>query len=133
MTALVIRGAVAVVETEGRVRTGDIVTVDGVVVDSPAPADAMVIDASGCVVTPGLVNAHHHLLQTAFRTLPGTRGIPMRDWLPAMASAYSAAKWGVLGFTRSLALEVAPHDILVNAICPGPVHTVMNDRRIEAK
>jgi NAD(P)-dependent dehydrogenase (short-subunit alcohol dehydrogenase family) len=36
------------------------------------------------------------------------------------ASAYSAAKWGVLGFTRSLALEVAPYDILVNAICPGP-------------
>ena len=91
MTALVIRDAVAVVETEGRVRTGDVVTVDGVVVDSPAPADATVIDASGCVVTAGLVNAHHHLLQTAFRTLPGTRGIPMRDWLPAMASAYTAA------------------------------------------
>ena len=35
-----------------------------------------VLDASGCVVTPGLVNAHHHLLQTAFRTLPGTRGVP---------------------------------------------------------
>ena len=43
------------------------------------------------VVTPGLVNAHHHLLQTAFRTLPGTRGIPMREWLPAVAAAYSDA------------------------------------------
>jgi NAD(P)-dependent dehydrogenase (short-subunit alcohol dehydrogenase family) len=41
------------------------------------------------------------------------------------ASAYSAAKWGVLGFTRSLALEVAPHDILVNAICPGPIPTTL--------
>lgn len=49
------------------------------------------LDASGCVVTPGLVNAHHHLLQSAFRTLPGTRGVPMSDWLPAMAAAYSAA------------------------------------------
>jgi len=49
-----------------------------------------VLDASGCVVTPGLVNAHHHLLQTAFRTLPGTRGVPMRDWLPRMAAAYAA-------------------------------------------
>ena len=39
------------------------------------------------------------------------------------ASAYSAAKWGVLGFTRSLALEVAQYDILVNAICPGPIPT----------
>jgi NAD(P)-dependent dehydrogenase (short-subunit alcohol dehydrogenase family) len=41
------------------------------------------------------------------------------------ASAYSAAKWGVLGFTRSLALEVARHDILVNAICPGPIATTL--------
>ncbi|OMQ15295.1 hydroxyatrazine ethylaminohydrolase, partial [Modestobacter sp. VKM Ac-2676] len=49
-----------------------------------------VLDASGCVVTPGLVNAHHHLLQTAFRTLPGTRGVPMAQWLPTMAAAYAA-------------------------------------------
>lgn len=49
------------------------------------------LDATGCVVTPGLVNAHHHLLQTAFRTLPGTRGVPMPDWLPAMAAAYERA------------------------------------------
>src|SRR2546428_9704052 len=48
------------------------------------------LDATGCVVTPGLINAHHHLLQTAFRTLPGTRGVPMRDWLPRMAAAYAA-------------------------------------------
>src|SRR5689334_21465724 len=41
------------------------------------------------------------------------------------ASAYSAAKFGVIGFTRSLALEVAPHDILVNAICPGPIPTTL--------
>ncbi|MDF2443028.1 MAG: hypothetical protein JWR01_1231, partial [Subtercola sp.] len=49
------------------------------------------LDASGCVVTPGLVNAHHHLLQTAFRTLPGTRGVPMAAWLPTMAAAYARA------------------------------------------
>ena len=30
--------------------------------------------AAGAIVTPGLVNAHRHLLQTALRTLPGTRG-----------------------------------------------------------
>lgn len=46
------------------------------------------LDASGCLVTPGLVNAHHHLLQTAFRTLPGTRGVPMATWLSTMAAAY---------------------------------------------
>jgi NAD(P)-dependent dehydrogenase (short-subunit alcohol dehydrogenase family) len=41
------------------------------------------------------------------------------------ASAYSAAKFGVIGFTRSLAFEVAPHNILVNAICPGPIPTTL--------
>ena len=41
------------------------------------------------------------------------------------ASAYSAAKFGVIGFTRSLALEVAQFDILVNAICPGPIPTAL--------
>jgi NAD(P)-dependent dehydrogenase (short-subunit alcohol dehydrogenase family) len=46
-------------------------------------------------------------------------------------AAYAASKHGVLGLTRTLAMEVAAEGITVNAICPGPVHTVMNDRRIE--
>lgn len=91
MSVLVVRGAEAVVDGDGRVRTGDVVSVDGVIVETANLTDAVDVDATGCVVTAGLVNAHHHLLQTAFRTLPGTRGIPMREWLPAMASAYTAA------------------------------------------
>ena len=43
------------------------------------------------------------------------------------ATAYVASKHGLLGLTR--VLEVAKDGITVNAICPGPVHTVMNDRR----
>jgi NAD(P)-dependent dehydrogenase (short-subunit alcohol dehydrogenase family) len=46
------------------------------------------------------------------------------------AAAYVASKHGLLGLTRVLALEVAKDGITVNAICPGPVHTVMNDRRV---
>ncbi|MGO9961818.1 MAG: amidohydrolase family protein [Acidimicrobiales bacterium] len=46
------------------------------------------LDATGCIVTPGLVNAHHHLLQSAFRSLPGAHHVPMRRWLQTMAAAY---------------------------------------------
>jgi cytosine/adenosine deaminase-related metal-dependent hydrolase len=81
---LTVSGALRVLVDPRTERPGDVVVDDG--------SDlASTLDASGCVVTPGLVNAHHHLLQTAFRTLPGTRGVPMAEWLPAMAAAYGRA------------------------------------------
>ena len=46
-------------------------------------------------------------------------------------AAYSASKHGVLGLTRSCALEVATKGITVNAICPGYVETDMTERAIE--
>jgi NAD(P)-dependent dehydrogenase (short-subunit alcohol dehydrogenase family) len=39
----------------------------------------------------------------------------------ALRSPYAVSKWGMIGLTRTLALEVGPHDITVNAIAPGPV------------
>ena len=46
-------------------------------------------------------------------------------------SAYSASKHGVLGLTRSVALEVGASGVTVNAICPGYVDTDMVSRGIE--
>lgn len=43
----------------------------------------------------------------------------------AGASAYCASKAAVIGFTRSLALELGPSGIRVNAVCPGSVDTAM--------
>ncbi len=46
-------------------------------------------------------------------------------------AAYAASKHGVLGFVRTLAIETASQGITVNAICPGPVRTRMNNLRVE--
>jgi NAD(P)-dependent dehydrogenase (short-subunit alcohol dehydrogenase family) len=46
-------------------------------------------------------------------------------------TAYAASKAGLLGFTRALALELAPEKITVNGISPGPVATEMNASLIQ--
>lgn len=46
-------------------------------------------------------------------------------------AAYAASKHGVLGLTRSVALEVAAKGVTVNAICPGYVDTEMTTRGVE--
>lgn len=43
-------------------------------------------------------------------------------------TAYSASKFGLLGITESMAAELAPHGIRVNAVCPGQVDTEMLDQ-----
>ena len=45
-------------------------------------------------------------------------------------TAYCTSKHGIIGFTRALALELAPRGITVNAICPGWVQTDMADKGI---
>ena len=78
---LLIRGAEVVVTMDGARREiagGDVLT-DGGVIAAVGPTHAMaawregaeVIDARGCVVTPGLVNTHHHLYQSLTRAVPG--------------------------------------------------------------
>lgn len=44
----------------------------------------------------------------------------------ARASHYAASKAGIIAFTKSLAVELAPYDITVNAICPGATDTPMS-------
>lgn len=47
--------------------------------------------------------------------------------------AYSSSKWAVRGLTRTLALELGPHDITVNAICPNVTNGDRMDRIVSTK
>jgi cytosine/adenosine deaminase-related metal-dependent hydrolase len=51
--------------------------------DLVAPG-AQVIEAAGCVVTPGLVNTHHHLYQTLTRAVPGGQDALLFGWLKTL-------------------------------------------------
>jgi NAD(P)-dependent dehydrogenase (short-subunit alcohol dehydrogenase family) len=54
----------------------------------------------------------------------GTMGLPFRG-------PYVASKWGLIGFTKTLAMELGPREIRVNAVCPGDVEGERIDRVIE--
>jgi NAD(P)-dependent dehydrogenase (short-subunit alcohol dehydrogenase family) len=56
----------------------------------------------------------------------GLYGLPYR-------TPYATAKWGVIGFTKSLAAEVGRWNIRVNAICPGAVEGARMERVIAAE
>ncbi len=50
-----------------------------------------------------------------------------------MRTPYAAAKWAVIGLTKSLAIELGPHGVRCNAICPGSVSGDRIDRVITAE
>ena len=95
VTTLLVRGADFLVTMDGTrrelagaslfARNGVIEAIGG---DVPRTADR-VIDASGCVVTPGLVNTHHHLCQTMTRCVPGGQDALLFGWLRSLYPIWS--------------------------------------------
>jgi len=61
-----------------------------------------------------------------FSSTAGLRGFARR-------TPYATAKWGVIGFTKSQAIELGPFGIRVNCICPGAVEGDRMDRVIAAE
>ena len=92
MSLTVIRDADIIIcmdDPRREIADGAIAFRDGVIIavgttsDLRAVIDAAdeIVDARGCVVTPGLVNTHHHLFQSLTRALPGAINASLFDWL----------------------------------------------------
>jgi cytosine/adenosine deaminase-related metal-dependent hydrolase len=90
MTDILIRKASVVVTmdaTRREVAGGDVLIRDGVIAavgQGLAAPGAAVVPATGCVVTPGLVNTHHHLYQTLTRAVPGGQDALLFGWLKTL-------------------------------------------------
>ena len=76
------------------------------------------IDASGCILMPGLVNCHHHLYQTLTRSIGTAEGKSLFDWLQTLypiwgqmdaAAVYISAKLGLAELMLAGATTVADH------------------------
>ena len=90
MADLLIRNArlVATVDAERRELAGGWVSITGNLIEAVGvgaePAAAEVIDASDCLVTPGLVNTHHHMYQNLTRAFPPMTDKPLFGWLQSL-------------------------------------------------
>lgn len=88
MTVTLLKSAATVVtmdDARRELRDCDILLCDGVVAaigsDLTVPEGAQIVQATGCLVTPGLVNTHHHLFQSMTRAVPGAQDALLFGWL----------------------------------------------------
>jgi cytosine/adenosine deaminase-related metal-dependent hydrolase len=93
---LVIANARCVATMDGARREisgGWIAITDGLISgvgDGPAPEAAKTIDATDCLVTPGLINTHHHLYQNLTRAFPAMTDKPLFGWLQSLYPLWRA-------------------------------------------
>ena len=96
MSDLVVCNARCVATLDGDRRElagGWVAVTDGLVEavgDGPAPHAELVIDATDCLVTPGLVNSHHHIYQNLTRAYPPMTDMPLFGWLKALYPLWAA-------------------------------------------
>jgi cytosine/adenosine deaminase-related metal-dependent hydrolase len=90
MSRLLVRNArIVTMDADRRELDGDVLVEDGAIaavgaLSGTEAAGAEVLEARGCVVTPGLVNTHHHLYQTLTRAVPAGQDALLFGWLKAL-------------------------------------------------
>ncbi|MBS9715719.1 8-oxoguanine deaminase [Pseudohalocynthiibacter aestuariivivens] len=94
MSEVVIKNADYVVtmdDTRATIANCDILMRDGVIaeVGKNLSSTGEIVNAIGCVVTPGLVNTHHHLYQTLTRAVPGAQDALLFGWLQRLYPIWS--------------------------------------------
>ena len=95
MRAAILRGARAILtmDDNNRVLAGEDVLIRGGVIDAIGPNlyddDAEFFHVEDCVLTPGLVNTHHHLFQTMTRAVPGAQDASLFGWLKTLYPIWS--------------------------------------------
>jgi cytosine/adenosine deaminase-related metal-dependent hydrolase len=92
--AILIKNATTIVTmdaTLSELAQADIRVENGVISEIGTGLDSTgdTIDASGCMVTPGLVNTHHHLYQTLTRAVPGGQDALLFGWLQTLYPIWS--------------------------------------------
>ena len=109
MTRRVLQRAQTVLTMDGAELSGvDIRIEDGVIMDvgrNLSTDGAEVTDVSGCVITPGLVNTHHHLFQTLTRAVPGAQDALLFGWLQQLYPIW--ARFGPVEMRLSARLGLA--------------------------
>lgn len=115
------------------------IVVNNAGVSAGSPIDEQDYEEAWTKAIDTMLTAHMRIIRAALPHLressaPRVVNIASTEGLGATKrnSAYTVAKTGVIGLTRSLAVELGTEGITVNCICPGPIRTGMTENIPEA-
>ncbi|SNS84668.1 Cytosine/adenosine deaminase [Noviherbaspirillum humi] len=107
---------------------GNVIEQVGASADLPQTADE-VIDASGRLVMPGLVNTHHHMFQSLTRAVPGAQDAELFGWLTHLYPIWS----GLTGEMVKVSTQTAMLELMLSGCTTSSDHLYLypNDCRLD--